>query len=194
MFSKKRGVIIGSVLTLLSSLSVTYFSCTKPSGDPHTCNYVYCDNGGVCSQGKCTCPTGYEGPRCATESVSKFVGIWKVKQIVIGSTKASYIGKDSTYSINLKKSGTVTTFFIDNFYGDASYNNLVCALDSITSTDFRFDTLPAYHMVYDHFRILDGKGTYGPNDRSIESVIRVRRLDATANWQTDTLSLTMSPF
>lgn len=194
MFSKKRGVIFGSAVALLTFIPTAWFSCTKPSGNAYTCDYVYCDNGGVCSQGKCTCPTGYEGPRCATESIAKYVGIWKVKQTIIGSTETNTIGMDSVYSINFKKSSTPTTFMVDNFYGDPTYNNLICILDSINTLNFRFDATPSFHMAYSHFRIIDGDGKFDAADRVIESVVRIRHLDATSNWQTDTLHMVFTPF
>ena len=48
-----------------------YSSCEKDA-----CVGVTCANGGSCSLGACKCPTGFEGPTCATPSVSRFVGYY----------------------------------------------------------------------------------------------------------------------
>jgi len=55
--------IIGlTVLITIAVFSITlYISCTK---DP--CATVTCQNGGTCSGGSCTCPTGYTGTNCQT--------------------------------------------------------------------------------------------------------------------------------
>jgi hypothetical protein len=58
---------------LFSAIAVTFFysACEKD-----TCTNVTCLNGGACGNGKCLCPTGFEGSQCATKSVSRFVGVY----------------------------------------------------------------------------------------------------------------------
>lgn len=46
-------------------------SCVQ---DP--CTELSCRNGGVCSDGFCQCPTGYEGAECDITAASRFVGKW----------------------------------------------------------------------------------------------------------------------
>jgi hypothetical protein len=50
---------------------VTFNSCVK---DP--CTDLKCQNRGVCSDGFCQCPTGYEGAECEITAASRFVGTW----------------------------------------------------------------------------------------------------------------------
>lgn len=63
---KRIGVIMG----LLVSLGLLVYSSCKKSGDNGTpanpCSSVVCQNGGTCSNGKCSCPTGYTGDHCET--------------------------------------------------------------------------------------------------------------------------------
>ncbi len=63
-------------LTLLTGLlfaalmsTIFYSSCVQDA-----CNNVTCLHGGSCGNGVCRCPTGYEGPTCATLSVNRFIG------------------------------------------------------------------------------------------------------------------------
>ncbi len=60
-----------ALILLLSTLTVLP-SCKKD--DP--CDNVVCLNGGTCSDGSCTCATGYEGTTCETEIRAKFIGIY----------------------------------------------------------------------------------------------------------------------
>jgi EGF-like domain len=46
-------------------------ACTKPL-DP--CAATNCQNGGVCDDGSCKCPSGYEGAECEKEKRARFVG------------------------------------------------------------------------------------------------------------------------
>lgn len=49
--------------------AVTFTSCEK---DP--CTELDCKNEGVCADGYCQCPAGFEGAECELTSASKFVG------------------------------------------------------------------------------------------------------------------------
>ncbi len=61
--------------TLLFSTMLLFFSCSK--SDP--CEDILCTNGGTCSDGKCQCPNGFEGPLCETESIPKAVNVSSIK-------------------------------------------------------------------------------------------------------------------
>jgi hypothetical protein len=57
----KRTFLITILSTILAFSFTTYTACTKDE-----CASVTCQNGGSCSDGDCTCPSGYTGTRCET--------------------------------------------------------------------------------------------------------------------------------
>lgn len=100
-------VALSAFLTLSAFCAVLYSSCTKDE-----CKGVTCLNGGTCSGGTCTCPTGYEGTSCETESRTKFVKSWSATD-VIGTTTLSYV-------VNISSGGStdVTKVVIGNAFSD----------------------------------------------------------------------------
>ncbi|MBS1586219.1 MAG: calcium-binding EGF-like domain-containing protein [Bacteroidetes bacterium] len=69
--SSIRLAMLAASITLFAFTAVTYTSCKKDK-----CKDVTCQNGGTCSDGNCTCPTGYSGTLCETGSAAKFIGTW----------------------------------------------------------------------------------------------------------------------
>ena len=63
-----RLVALSAFLTIGAASAVFYSSCSKDA-----CKDVVCNNGGTCSGGSCTCPTGYTGTNCDTKT---FIGTW----------------------------------------------------------------------------------------------------------------------
>lgn len=190
MVSKKNGLVI-TVLGILSLfVSVIYISsCTRTPGEfPYSCSGVVCKNGGKCDSGKCVCPVGFEGTNCATGTVDKFIGYWKVTQTVLGSDSANLVNTQTTYTMRLMRTATNTTFFLYNFNDNPTYSSLICRLDSINKSDFGMDTTSATNMIYDQFRVRNGYGFMYNND-SISMKVFVRRLNSTVNWQNDTMAL-----
>lgn len=70
-------------LTSLAVISVfsifLVFSCNKSAKYNDTtlirpCDNVICLNGGVCKDGVCSCPQGFEGTQCQTKWSDKFLG------------------------------------------------------------------------------------------------------------------------
>lgn len=59
-----RPVIFGIIITIIGFISIVYTSCTKK--DP--CGGINCINGGACNNGRCVCPTGFEGTYCELTS------------------------------------------------------------------------------------------------------------------------------
>lgn len=56
-----KHIALSALLTVGAFGTVLYTSCTKDE-----CKDVVCQNGGTCSEGKCTCPTGVGGTNCGT--------------------------------------------------------------------------------------------------------------------------------
>jgi len=190
MVNKKSSLVIAAIVTISFFLSVAWVSCTKPLENyKYSCNNVVCNNNGYCDSAKCVCPVGYEGAHCEIGSVKKFFGAYGLKATIIGSDSVTWVNRDTTYDVLLRNTATPTTFFIDNFAGDPFYSSIVCTIDSTHNHNFYFDTTSRTNMVYDHYRIKGGFG-YLVGD-SIKATVFIRHLNATVNWQNDTMTLLM---
>ncbi len=66
--------ILVSALTSLSA----FFAVFSVSCNTDRCKTIVCANRGICNAGSCTCPEGYEGTNCETETRKKFTGNWHV--------------------------------------------------------------------------------------------------------------------
>jgi hypothetical protein len=199
MVNKKSGNIIAVIIAMFSLIAITYTSCTTPAANLNNCEGVLCNNGGYCYVDSltkirhCVCPKGFEGPTCATPSVSKYFGTWNLTQ-KITSADSTIPAADSVshYIVNLVQSATPTTFFINNFSGNIFYNEIVCTLDSTNSYIFTIDTLSAFHMIFDNYRLLYGYGSISNNDSLIRATFAIKHLTPTTNWVYDTISLYMT--
>jgi hypothetical protein len=76
--------------------AVTIFSCADP------CSKTNCQNGGVCSDGSCYCPSGYEGVNCESESRTKFYGDYK-GTLTIGSSSITQSIRLESYAGNVER-------------------------------------------------------------------------------------------
>lgn len=66
-------------------------------GCKEKCADVNCLNGGVCNDGTCTCPIGYDGEFCQDEARTKFLGNYSVHEEI--SSSSGNTSKDYTCSI-----------------------------------------------------------------------------------------------
>lgn len=89
---------------LIASL-VMYNACIKDK-----CGIVVCNNGGVCVDGTCTCPTGFEGASCSKIWYEKFAGRWNVRDSFNKTTKPAF-----TYDISVNGDGLRDSFYISGF-------------------------------------------------------------------------------
>ena len=198
MVNKKSNRFIAAMMALICLVTTAWFSCNKSDGSLRGCEGVVCANGGLCNidtltkKAKCYCPTGYEGTNCATASVGKYIGTWKMRQIITGSDSTIKNNDTSYYQVYVKKSATPTTFFIDNFANNPYYNEIVCTISNVKSSDFGIDTLSAYHMLFDNFQITYGYGYITPNDSAVIGTFATRHLTPTSNWVTDTVQFVLT--
>lgn len=115
-----KTIALSAILTVGAFGTVLYTSCTKDA-----CKDVTCQNGGTCSDGKCTCPTGYEGTNCETKSRDKFVGTY------VGS-EACTQGTDN-YSITLAANSDALKLTYTNLYNEGfTATCTMAATDSFT--------------------------------------------------------------
>ena len=102
-----RTIFFAALFTMTAFAITTYMACTKDA-----CAGVSCQHGGTCSGGNCTCPTGYTGTRCETQTCAANSTAW----VQFSNRSAS-----STYSIvwdgsviTTISSGVTSDFFVVN--------------------------------------------------------------------------------
>jgi len=98
-----KTILITALATITAFISITYVSCNRDR-----CKTIVCAHGGVCNDGTCVCPSGYEGSNCETVSREKFLGNWTVFEK--GSTTLP-----AQYAVSVQKSTQVTDVVIQNF-------------------------------------------------------------------------------
>lgn len=89
----------------VAMITVLYTACIKDK-----CGAILCDNGGVCVDGKCTCPTGYEGTSCSKMWYEKFAGRWNVSDSIAKDNVARY-----KYEISNDGQSARDSFYISGF-------------------------------------------------------------------------------
>ena len=68
-----KAIVLSAMSVLVVFTGITYTSC-----NPDKCKAITCAYGGTCTDGECTCATGYEGNQCEKISRDKFTGVWDV--------------------------------------------------------------------------------------------------------------------
>ncbi len=116
---------LSALITIGSVGTVVYTSCTKDE-----CKDVTCLNGGTCSGGTCTCPTGYTGSNCGTKVVcgTGYIGLGCTTRAFIGSwTGTDVCSPTGTYNvtITLANSSTDSTKVLINNPGGFGTNNTI---------------------------------------------------------------------
>lgn len=104
MKARLKTIILSALGAITAFGAVTYSSCT-----PDKCKSIVCAHGGVCKEGTCVCPTGYEGYQCETITRDKFHGIWTVFEKGTASMPAQY-------DVRVDYGANMTDMTITNFY------------------------------------------------------------------------------
>jgi hypothetical protein len=118
-----RNIAVAALVTLGAFSAVTYTSCTKDK-----CKDVTCNNGGTCSDGNCTCASGYEGTSCDSLSRTKFIKIWSATD-KINTTNIVYAPV-----VVANTSGGITEVLISNFSDFFSSANTKATVSGNTIT------------------------------------------------------------
>ncbi len=92
----------------VSMIAVVFSSCEKqdvnygPTTFYKPCEDVFCLNGGICHDGNCDCPVGFEGTKCEIRSVDKFIGTYE-------SFDACYMNAQQSYTATVQSDFTPIT-------------------------------------------------------------------------------------
>lgn len=87
-------------------LSVATFVIVNGCRKSQPCEFIRCEYG-LCTDGRCKCPTGYEGDKCLTKVRNKYLGTFT------GSEQCS-VSYDGAYSITISANTSDVTKV--NFY------------------------------------------------------------------------------
>jgi hypothetical protein len=164
-----RLVALSALLTVGTFGTVVYTSCTKDA-----CKGVTCLNGGTCSGGTCTCPTGYEGANCETTSRTKIIKIWSASDTKVGGAALP------TYSSNIVGGTAIADVKISNFSG-LFINDVNGSLNG--------NTITVVNQVPDNDTFsVSGTGTYDAVSKKITwsyTITNPRNvaISYTGNWQ-----------
>lgn len=165
MKARIKSIVLSAFGAIAVFSAVTYSSC---EGDK--CKSIVCAYGGVCTDGQCLCPTGYEGPQCETVTRERYLGTWVV-------TENGSITDAAQYTISIEKGDNISELRIKNFR-NLFVNNV--------SAFVKGDTLYIPQQTVDHYEVI-GNGYitdekyYGDNGRL---VVRYKVTDVNNN-QTD---------
>jgi len=105
MKARFKTIILSALGAMAAFTAVTYTSCK-----PDKCKAIRCAYGGVCNEGTCICPTGYEGPQCEIITQNKFLGVWNVLEKGTLTSTAQY-----TASIDKNPNGGLTDVLLKHF-------------------------------------------------------------------------------
>ncbi len=139
-----KNIALSALFTIGAFSAVTYTSCNQDD-----CKDVVCQNGGTCSGGSCTCPSGYEGSNCETASSAKFIGTWNVSEPSCGGNYT-----------NIVSQGTSSTTIIFSNLG-----NFSTAAAVVASADD--NTLLISNFTDATGRKFSGSGTFSSNGFSV---------------------------
>ena len=121
MKARFQSIVLSALGVIAAFASVTYTSC-----EPDKCKAVVCAYNGVCKEGTCICPAGYEGYQCETVTRDRYKGVWTVFEKGTASHPAQY-------DVVIEYGPSMTELSIRNFYNRFK--------DEIVSVNIKGDTM-----------------------------------------------------
>lgn len=109
---------------IVTILTFVYTGCNKeePSTYIDDCAGIECLNGGLCLDGNCHCPYGFEGKNCEYGWMTKYTGRWNVTETVINEETKQQVGEKRYYEVDISSdNGNTVRFVIDGFRGVDGY-------------------------------------------------------------------------
>ena len=104
MKARIKTIILSALGAIAAFTAVTSTSC-----EPDKCKAIVCAYGGVCKEGTCICPAGYEGHQCETITRDKFKGVWTVFE-------NGTVTNSAQYEVSIDYGSSLTEMVIKNFY------------------------------------------------------------------------------
>lgn len=106
MKARFKTIVLSALGTVVAFSAIFYSSCSTDK-----CKSIACAYGGVCKDGACICPSGYEGVQCETITRDKFIGTYNVSET--GTITGTNV---YTTSIEAANDSSITDVKISNFY------------------------------------------------------------------------------
>lgn len=104
MKARFKTIVLSAIGAIAAFSAVTTTSC-----EPDKCKAIVCAYGGVCKEGTCICPTGYEGYQCETITRERYKGVWTVFEKGTRTLPAQY-------DVVIEYGPTMIDLNIRNFY------------------------------------------------------------------------------
>lgn len=112
MNARLRSILLTASIVTTGFAAVFVSSCAEDK-----CKALVCANGGVCSEGACVCPSGWEGSQCETENRARFLNgnksSWTVREDGSESPETQY----PVSIVRSTDASQPTQVFIKNFNG-----------------------------------------------------------------------------
>jgi hypothetical protein len=119
---KIKNILVASILTVSAFTATIMTSC-----NPDACNDVVCANAGVCEDGSCKCPVGYEGTTCETISREKFIKSWSASDVTGANTLV--------YTCAIASGTLINNVIVSNKFSDDYFvNNINATVNGSTIT------------------------------------------------------------
>lgn len=107
MKPRLQAILFSAVAALASFTAVTFTACKQDK-----CKGIVCAYGGVCQDGRCLCPAGYEGPQCETINRDRYKGTWQVAE-------DGTVSSESLYPVTIENGTEMTDILIKSMYNKA---------------------------------------------------------------------------
>jgi len=123
---------------ILLAIALTFIGCVGED----LCENITCLNEGICNNGDCECPLGFEGATCETESRTKFLGFYiydsgtctnfspslefvadtsNVTALIVTSISSSGSSLETSFSLETANSVTTSSGLLKGVYSDNTF-------------------------------------------------------------------------
>jgi len=139
-------------------------SCTRDK-----CKDTSCLNDGICLEGECLCPFGYEGEHCETAWNARFPGVWSVAASPQGT------GDTTVYQVSLVASANPAQFYVMNFHEEL--DSIICKRTGARSFSFIDNQLRDSSLI-----LISGSGSYDSLGNNLAVSYRLKMEDTTIRY------------